>query len=119
MPQNENESKIKEKKALHLSVNVLKQFTEIRDAANKKDYGKRVSLEEVAACVLHFVDKEAVIKRLRDSSMRSQDHVEHIYQTYCKTKGQIDFNDFLLKALIKQLDVDIDIKQLSKAAANN
>ena len=118
MNQTENNNRGREKKAMHLSVTILDKFMAIRDAANSKDYGKRVSLEDVAATILEFIDTKIVVKKLRDSSMRSQDHIEHIYKNYCKTNGKIEYSDFLLKAITKQIDVNIDIEKLTKAAAN-
>ena len=116
MSNKEDKPAKKEKRALHLSLDVLERFKTIQDEANQKDFGKRLSLEDVAVAVLDSADRRKVVETLKNDSMRPQDQVEYIYNKYCDEHGKIDFNSFLLKALTGQINVDLDVKALSQAA---
>ncbi|NRA66574.1 MAG: hypothetical protein HRU19_18945 [Pseudobacteriovorax sp.] len=104
----------KEKRALHLSLYNLKRFKTIQDQANQKQFGKKLSLEDVATAVLDFVDVNRVVTKLKDESLRPEDHVKAIYQDYCKKNERISFDAFILKVLVKEIQIDFDLETLKK-----
>ncbi|NRA63392.1 MAG: hypothetical protein HRU19_02845 [Pseudobacteriovorax sp.] len=107
-----------EKKALHLSVDLLEKFKALQEEANKKDFGKRVSLGDVAEAVMQFTDTKKVVDSLRKGSLTPQNQVDYIYSKYCAENGKIDFNSFLLKALTGQINVNLDPAALSQAVGS-
>ncbi len=113
-----SEQKKGDKRALHLSTRLFDKFRSIRDKANKKDFGKKASYEDVFSVLLDLVKRDEVIKKLQERSMRPKDHIDKIYQQYCQKNGKIDFNEFLLKALTKEIDVDLDLLTLTKVASS-
>lgn len=95
------------KKAIHVLPETYHRFKKIIDGANQKNLGKRSTHEDAVAALLDLCDEPKVVEELKKRSLRTKDHTQKIYQDYCKLKGNISYDEFIFKALTKQIDVDL------------
>jgi hypothetical protein len=93
-------SKPKEKSSLKkINLDTAKVITQIRDKANKKDYGRKVRDSEVLAMAVSLItDKE--IELLKEATYSEQDRLKMAHADYIKNSGsKVSLDDFIGKLL--------------------
>ena len=66
----------------------------ILDAANKKDYGRKVSMEDLVTLAINNVTKEGV-EILQKQSLRNKDRQDIMRQIYCKKIKKVTEDEFI------------------------
>ena len=66
----------------------------ILETINKKDFGRKVSIDNLVTKALENVTKED-IELLQRKSLRNKDRQEIIYQLYCKKVKKISEDEFI------------------------
>ncbi len=66
----------------------------ILDTINKKDFGRKVSIDDLVTKALENVTKED-IELLQRKSLRNKDRQAIIYQYYCKNVKKVSEDDFI------------------------
>ena len=103
------------KKAIHVLPETYGRFKKIIDDANQKNLGKRSTHEDAVAALLDLCDGPKVVDELKKRSLRTKDHTQKIYQDYCKLKGNISYDEFIFKALTKQIDINLSVSSTSES----
>ena len=66
----------------------------ILEIINKKDFGRKVSIDELVTKALENVTKED-IELLQRSSLRNKDRQAIVYQLYCKKVKKVSEDEFI------------------------
>jgi len=72
----------------------LKLLTQLRDKANKKNYGKVVQDSEIIAVGLSLIEDNHV-KTLQEKSLSNKDRLNLNHEEYCKKHGKISLDEYL------------------------
>ncbi len=95
---NNNETKNKKNAESFTSLRVKKgtkdDALKILESINKKDFGRKVSIDDLITKVLENVTKED-IQLLQKKSLRNKDRQAIIHQYYCKKVKKISDDEFI------------------------
>ena len=70
---------------------------------NKKDFGKKVRLDELVALAIGLVEPKH-LQQLQEGSLSNQDRLERDYRVYVEKYGSISKDDYLGKRLRGEID---------------
>jgi len=95
---NNNETKNKKNAESFTSLRVKKgtkdDALKILESINKKDFGRKVSIDDLVTKVLENVTKED-IQLLQKNSLRNKDRQTIVHQFYCKKVKKVSEDEFI------------------------
>lgn len=97
-PKSKKEVKKKDYLLKKIDLNTAKALNQIRDKANKKNYGRKVKDTEIISIALRQVAEEH-IQELQEATYSEKDRLSIAHETYQKTHGKITLDQFIGKLL--------------------
>ncbi|MEN9722871.1 MAG: hypothetical protein RJB38_857 [Pseudomonadota bacterium] len=100
--QTEKKGKPTSKKVVYTAIRVRKELKRQIESGlerlNKKDFGRRIRMEDYLGLVLTLLTDEH-IARLQEASLSNSDRLERDYREYVTQHGQITRDEYLGKRL--------------------
>ena len=92
------EAKKKDYLLKKIDINTAKSLNQIRDKANKKNYGRKVRDSEIISIALKQINGDH-IKELQEATYSERDRLSIAHESYQKTHGKISLDQFIGKLL--------------------
>lgn len=80
--------------SLRVKTKTKSRALKLLESANKKEFGRKVSIDDLITIALENVSKEQV-QLLQKKSLRNKDRQAIVYQFYCKKVNKITEDEFI------------------------
>lgn len=86
----------------NLDEDTAKIFHSIKEKANKKEFGRRITDADILAVAVRLITSEH-IKKLQDDSLTERDRLNQAHADYMKSHGKITLDQFIGKLIRKEI----------------
>lgn len=84
--------------ALRVRREIRRQLSDYLDAANKKDFGRRVRADEILSLALSLITPQH-LQQLQEAALSNSDRLERDFRAYTAEHGAISRDEYLGKRL--------------------